>query len=191
MSRIGKKPVKIPENVTVDINDSLVVVGGPRGELHLAIPSGITLLKSDVAITVQLNEKSSTKRAKSSFSTTADYGRIRAQLANMVHGVTEGFSRTLEVVGTGFRATTDGKTLTLALGFSHPVVVEAPEGINFTVATNKITIEGISKELVGQVAANVRRMKPPDPYKGKGIKYEEEIIRKKPGKAAKGVGAAA
>lgn len=175
MSRIGKKPIEIPEGVRVTVSDSRIIVAGPKGELSLAIPTGIHVKTEDSLVVVERTAASS-----------AIFGRVRAILANMVLGVHEGWRKTLEIVGTGYRAATDGRELTLHLGFSHPVVVTAPEEIQFSVQQNKITVEGTDKQLVGLIAAQIRAYRPPDSYKGKGVRYEGEVVRKKPGKAAKG-----
>ena len=174
-SRIGRKGIQIPDGVSVGISGSVVKVKGPKGELTMSIPSGIA---------VQLQDSSVMVLAKNGKS--RDHGKTRAQLANLIMGVTQGWTKTLEIVGTGYRASTDGKILTLNLGFSHQVTIHAPDGIDFTVTQSKIIIEGTSKQVVGQTAANIRQFRPPEPYKGKGIKYEGEFIRKKAGKAAKG-----
>lgn len=179
-SRIGRKSVQIPDRVSIDVSGSTIIVRGPKGDLSMKAPQGIT---------IELQDSSAFVVAKKG--RPREHGRARAELANLISGVTEGWSKTLEIVGTGYRAQTDGKTLTLNLGFSHQIVVEAPEGIDFTVAQNKVTITGTDKQLVGQVAANIRQFRSPEPYKGKGIKYEGEFIRKKAGKAAKGAAGAA
>lgn len=178
-SRIGRKPVLVPDGVSVNLSDSMVTVRGPKGELSMKVPQGISIEIQDCEVSVLA------KRGKP-----REHGRTRAQLANLVEGITQGWVKTLEIVGTGFRASTDGKILTLNLGFSHPVVVEAPKGITFSVTQNKVTVAGVDKQLVGQVAGNIRQFRVPEPYKGKGIKYEGEFIRKKAGKAAKGTTAA-
>ncbi|MBI2405871.1 50S ribosomal protein L6 [Candidatus Microgenomates bacterium] len=175
MSRVGKKPIEIPEGVRVTVDNSRVIVVGPKGELALAIPTGIYVKTENSLVVVERTAASS-----------AIFGRVRATLANMVYGVNVGWRKTLEIIGTGYRAATDGKELTLHLGFSHPIVVTAPEEIQFSVQQNKITVEGTDKQRVGLVAAQIRSYRPPDSYKGKGVRYEGEVVRKKPGKAAKG-----
>lgn len=179
-SRIGKKPVNVPEGVKVETRVSKIVVTGPKGELSMKLPDEVTLDIKDGIIRI------ATKKGAS-----REHGRTRAELFNLVNGVTEGWTKTLEIVGTGYRASTDGKVLTLNLGFSHQVIINAPEGITFTVTQNKVAISGSDKQIVGQTAANIRQFRSPEPYKGKGIKYEGEFIRKKAGKAAKSAGATA
>lgn len=175
MSRIGKKPIQIPEGVKIEINGSRIIINGPKGKLSLEIPSGLTVRLMDSMAVLELAGASS-----------ATHGRVRAELANIVRGVKDGWDKTLEVIGTGFRASTDGRQLTLSLGFSHLVVISAPDGVNFLVQANKVTVQGIDKQLVGAVAAKVRATRPPDSYKGKGVRYTGEVVRKKQGKAAKG-----
>jgi large subunit ribosomal protein L6 len=186
MSKIGKLPVNLTPEIKVEISGSEIKVSGPRGSLSVRIPRGVSVEESQEQLKVSSQAKS--KQGQS------NYGTTRAHIANAVMGVTQGFKKKLELVGTGFRAEVSGKTLTLLVGFSHPVKFEAPEGISFSVEKLVITIEGASRELVGQVAANIRAVRPPEPYKGKGIKYIDEIVRRKAGKAAKtvagGVGAA-
>ena len=184
MSKIGKKPVIIPEGVSVNDENRTLSVKGPKGELVRKIPEGIELkLESNqVEISSKVKDKNINKTL---------LGTFRSNVANMVQGVSEGWSKKLELVGVGFRAEVSGTKLTMALGFSHPVVFEAPAGITFKVEKNIITVEGVDKELVGLVADKIRSVKPPEPYKGKGIKYSDEVVRRKAGKAAKaqGVGA--
>ena len=183
MSRIGNKEIIIPQDVQVELG-SKVIVKGPKGELSLKIPSKIVVEKTDD--TLKISRKDEDKESK------ALHGLIRSLLANMVVGVTDGYKKTLELSGIGFRANLTGEKLTMSVGFSHPVEIQPPEGVVFSVSGNKITVSGISKELVGRVAAQIRKVRPPDAYKGKGIKYEGEILRLKPGKAAKaGVGVTA
>ncbi len=175
MSRIGKQPIPVPGDVTVDIADGRVHVKGPRGALERLIPRQITVRRDDGSLLVERTSESLTHRAL--------HGLTRTLVANMVIGVTEGFTRRLEVNGVGYRATVAGGNLALQVGYSHPVLYPAPEGISFGVQGNAITISGANKELVGEVAAQIRRVRPPEPYKGKGIKYAEEVIRRKAGKA--------
>lgn len=172
MSRIGKLPIIVPQVVTVDIRDGLVVVTGPKGELTTKIPTGVLVTREEDKIIVN-SEMSNL------------HGLIRTLINNCVLGVTDGWTKVLELNGTGYRANTTGAELNLALGFSHPVVVKAPAGIIFTVVENKITILGADKVVVGEVAAKIRKLRPADVYKAKGFKYEGEIIRRKAGKAAK------
>lgn len=177
MSRIGKNPILIPPGVTVAVTAGSVSVKGPKGELRRVIHPDISVEVKDNAILLSIQKE--TKRAR------ALWGLFRALIANMVRGVTGGFEKKLEIEGIGFRVTREGDgSLTLALGFSHPVKVKAPEGITFGVEKNAITVSGINNELVGEVAASIRGLKPPEPYKGKGIRYQGEIIRRKAGKKA-------
>jgi len=178
LSKVGKQPIKIPEGVTVEIKPSQVIVSGPRGSLTQEIRSEIKVEKKENQILVQPNSQS--KLVKSL------HGLLRSLIANMIQGVTKGFEKTLELQGVGYRVNLEQENLTLALGFSHPVVVKPPEGIKFQVeGNNLIRVLGIDKQLVGQIAAGIRRIRPPDSYKGKGIRYEGEVIKLKPGKAAK------
>jgi len=180
MSRIGKQPIKIPEGVNINIDSDQVVVSGPKGEIKHNLPKAVFVKKKEDYLEVSTKDRS--KQGKANFGTT------RALLANIVLGVTNGWVKQLELVGTGYRSETDGKTLTLTVGFSHPVKIEETEGISYKVEKNIVTVEGIDKQLVGHLAAKIRSVKPPEPYKGKGIKYIDEIIRRKAGKAAKAVG---
>lgn len=179
MSRIGRQPIAIPEGVTVTVSgDNVVTVKGPKGQLVKAMHKDINVEVNDKLVLVKRN--SDEKQYK------ALHGLTRALINNMVIGVTSGFQKSLELVGVGYRAQLTGKKLVLNLGYSHPVEVEATEGITFEVpASNKIVVKGLDKQLVGEVAANVRRWRKPEPYKGKGIKYEGEIIRRKEGKTGK------
>jgi len=175
MSRIGRMPITVPNNVTIDLDAGAVRVKGPRGELSRSVPREISVTREDGSLKV---ERSSDEPAQRSL-----HGLTRSLIANMVTGVTDGFSRRLEVNGVGYRAAVSAGNLVLQVGYSHPVLVPAPQGINFAVQGNAITVSGADKELVGEVAAQVRRVRPPEPYKGKGIKYAEEVIRRKAGKA--------
>jgi len=182
MSRIGKQPVPIPAGVTVEIKDGEVVVTGPKGKLTQSIRPEIEVNLKDNQLFV--SRKSDSKLARSL------HGLTRSLIANMVKGVTDGWSKTLKLVGTGYRVKLEpsaaGEKLVLSVGFSHPVEVQPVEGIKFEVQGNDtIVISGIDKALVGQVAAKIRKIRPPEPYKGKGIRYEDEKVRRKPGKAAK------
>src|ERR687887_779420 len=177
MSRIGKKPIPVPSGVTVSIEPELVRVHGPRGELQERIPR-------DIAVE-QEGEELLVKRPSDRGEHRALHGLTRSLVANMVEGVTNGFEKRLEIQGVGYRAQLQGRKLVLSLGYSHPVEVEAPEGIDFEVpAPTQIVVRGISKQAVGEVAANIRKRRPPEPYKGKGIRYEGEYVARKVGKRA-------
>ncbi len=178
MSRIGSLSINIPVGVEVEKTGNLIVVKGPKGELKMQL---------DPAISLEIVDgEASFKRKNDQKKNKALHGLMRALLANMVFGVTDGWDKKLELVGVGYRAQVNGSKLTLAVGFSHPVAIEAPAGLQFEVSDNtRITVSGIDKGLVGQMAANIRAVKPPEPYKGKGIRYEGEYIRRKAGKAGK------
>lgn len=178
MSRIGKKPVAIPPGVTVTVAGDRIMVKGPKGELSESMYPGIgvSVENGEVVVTRKANDPQHR----------ASHGLIRSLIENMVIGVTKGFEKKLELMGTGYRVTAKGAGLSLSLGFSHPVEVDAIPGITFRVeGNNKITVSGISKYAVGQISAKIRELRPPEPYKGKGIRYEGEVVRRKPGKAAK------
>jgi large subunit ribosomal protein L6 len=179
MSRIGKKPIPVPSGVEVTINGTNISVKGPKGQLHWDAPADITVAQEDGNLVVT---RPSDERQHRSL-----HGLTRTLVANMVTGVSEGFTRELEIVGVGYRAAAPSpQRLEMALGFSHPVNVDAPEGISFaTPAPTRIQVTGIDKQLVGQVAANIRKIRKPEPYKGKGIRYAGEVVRRKAGKAAK------
>jgi len=178
MSRIGKKPVTVPAGVTVTIDGTHVSVKGPKGELSRSFSDLLTISQEGEEVLVTRNDE--TKESN------AQQGLTRTLIHNMVVGVSEGFEKKLELTGVGYRAALKGKDLNLSLGYSHPVIYACPENISFEVPDNThITVKGISKEQVGQVAAEVRSKRPPEPYKGKGIHYEGEHIRRKLGKAAK------
>ncbi|RRF89554.1 MAG: 50S ribosomal protein L6 [Coriobacteriaceae bacterium] len=178
MSRIGKKPVTVPAGVTVTIDGSTVTVKGGKGELTRTFSDLVTISQEGSEVLVARNDDTTDSNAQQ--------GLTRTLIHNMVLGVSEGFEKKLELTGVGYRAALKGKSLDLSLGYSHQVVMEAPEGISFEVPDNThITVKGISKEQVGQVAAEVRAKRPPEPYKGKGIHYEGEHIRRKLGKAGK------
>ncbi len=181
MSRIGRKPIPIPAGVTVDINGSTVRVKGPKGELVRTFHPDMVIEREDMALVVKRPGDDGFHRSL--------HGLTRTLLANMIEGVTQGFSKALEVSGVGYRAVKEGKTLVLTVGYSHPVRIEPPDGINFVVeGTNRILVQGIDKEVVGEVAARIRAVRPPDPYKGKGIMYVGERLRRKAGKAGKAGG---
>ncbi|HVL88810.1 MAG TPA: 50S ribosomal protein L6 [Actinomycetota bacterium] len=178
MSRIGRKPIEIPSGVEIKLNGRHIVVKGPKGTLERDLPHDIVVKKEDATLVVERPTDQRDHRAL--------HGLTRSLVANMVTGVTEGFKKDLEIQGVGYRAAAKGKDLEFALGFSHPVTVTAPEGISFEVpAPTKITVSGADKQVVGQVAAEIRALRPPDAYKGKGIRYAGEYVRKKAGKAAK------
>lgn len=183
MSRIGKSPIILISTVKVSIDGSLVSVIGPKGSLSFSIPSGIAVQMKDQTITVEAVGNNSKINAL--------HGLVRAHIDNMIHGVSEGWTKTLVLSGVGYRAALSGSNLVLTVGFSHSVTIIPPEGILFTITEGKIVVSGNDKQVVGQVAANIRKIKPPEPYKGKGIMYEGEHIRKKAGKSAKGAGGAA
>lgn len=178
MSRVGRMPIAVPAGVTVDIaENNHVTVKGPKGTLEKTLPSEMEIVREGE--TIEVKRPNDLKKMKSL------HGLTRSLLANMVIGVTEGYEKKLEVNGVGFRAAKQGKKLVLNLGFSHPVEMEDPEGIETKVEGNNITVSGIDKEKVGQFAAEIRDKKRPEPYKGKGIKYADETIRRKVGKAGK------
>lgn len=172
MSKIGKKPININQETSVKVTSNTVVVTGPKGELTLNVPTSVEVKFENNQIIVTSKESNM-------------WGLIRSLLNNMVLGVTTGWTKTLELSGTGYRANTTGTELNLSLGFSHPVVIKAPAGIKFEVLENKIKVLGTDKGMVGQVASQIRDLRPADPYKAKGFKYEGEVIIKKAGKAAK------
>jgi large subunit ribosomal protein L6 len=177
MSRIGKKPIPVPDGVTVTIEPEVVHVTGPRGALSERKSRDITVEQGEGELLVKRPTDRGEHRAL--------HGLTRSLVFNMVEGVTNGYAKTLEIQGVGYRATLAGKNLTLALGYSHPVNITAPEGIEFEVPQpTRIVVKGISKQVVGEVAANIRKQRPPEPYKGKGIRYEGEYVARKVGKRA-------
>jgi large subunit ribosomal protein L6 len=177
MSRIGRKPIDIPSGVFVDLAPGRVTVKGPNGELTQAVPARMKIEQDDGSIVVQRPTERGPDRAL--------HGLTRTLIANMVEGVTKGFEKRLEIHGVGYRAALRGNAVELSVGFSHSVVKEAPDGITFEVpAPNQIVVRGADKQQVGQVAAEIRRVRPPEPYKGKGIRYEGEYVRRKVGKRA-------
>ncbi len=180
MSRIGRQPIEIPSGVDVEIGeDALMTVRGPRGTLSRRLHPEMRVVREDGVIRVERPSDEAVHRSL--------HGLTRTLIANMVEGVTRGYEKRLQIVGVGYRAAMKGRDLELSVGFSHPVVVEAPEGVEFEVpAPTQIVVRGNDKEAVGQVAANIRKIRKPEPYKGKGIRYEGEFVRKKAGKAAKG-----
>ena len=179
MSRIGKLPITVPAGVTVNVDENnLVTVKGPKGTLSQQVNPDITLKQEGNILTVERPSDSKPHKAM--------HGLYRALVHNMVVGVTDGFSKTLEMVGTGYRASVEGKTLTINIGFSHPVVLEAPEGITYeTPNQTTIVVKGSNKQQVGNLAADIRAIRKPEPYLGKGIKYQNEHIRRKEGKTGK------
>ena len=179
MSRIGKMPITVPAGVTVEIDGTKVTAKGPKGELSKTFRPFVTIEQDGDTITV--NRIDDSRDAK------AQHGLVRTLVANMIEGVSNGFSKKLQLVGVGYRAALKGSDLEMQLGYSHPILVKAPEGIKFEVPQpTEIIVSGPSKEVVGQVAADIRKWRKPEPYKGKGIRYEGEYIRRKLGKAAKG-----
>lgn len=178
MSKIGKNPISLPTGVAVQINDDVVQVTGPLGSLQMTMPIAISAEMAENELVV--------KRRNERIKTKAFHGLARAVLANMVKGVQEGWEKRLELVGTGYRAQMAGNKINLSIGFSHPVVLTPPAGITFSMdGQQKIIIKGTDRQLVGQTAASIRMIRPPEPYKGKGIRYEGEQVRRKAGKAAK------
>ena len=177
MSRIGKQPIAIPDGVTVDVSDGVVTVKGPGGELSQRVDRDMRVTVDGGEVRV---ERPSDERQHRSL-----HGLTRSLIANMVEGVTQGFEKRLEIQGVGYRAALKGSDLELQVGYSHPVTMTPPQGIEFEVpAPNRSVVKGIDKQMVGEIAANVRKVRPPEPYKGKGIKYEGEVIRRKVGKRA-------
>jgi len=177
MSRIGNLPIKIPTGVTVSVENQKVTIKGPKGELSLIIPRNIEVeIKNELLVV-------SNKKGESYAPV---HGTTRAHLSNMVHGVSEGWSKELEMVGTGYRCEVKGDTVILTVGFSHPVELSIPNGISLEIDKTRIIVKGSDKEMVGHFSALIRSARPPEPYKGKGIKYVDEYIRRKAGKAAKG-----
>jgi large subunit ribosomal protein L6 len=179
MSRIGLKPIAVPNNVTIDIADgNVVTVTGPKGELRSSFSPSLSLTKEDGVVTVARLNNDREQRSL--------HGLTRTLLNNMVVGVTDGYTKNLEIQGVGYRAAMDGKTLVLTVGFSHPVRMTPPDGIAYAVDGNvRLSVQGIDKQAVGEEAARIRRVRPPEPYKGKGIRYAGEVVRRKAGKTGK------
>jgi large subunit ribosomal protein L6 len=178
MSRIGKAPISVPGGVTVSINGSDIAVKGPKGELSLTVASPIEVAIADNQVVVTRPNDERLARSL--------HGLTRTLISNQIIGVTEGYTKGLEVVGTGYRVAAKGESLEFALGYSHSITVDPPAGISFTVeGQNKILVSGIDKQAVGEVAANIRKLRKPEPYKGKGIRYAGEVVRRKAGKAGK------
>jgi len=178
MSRIGRLPIPVPAGVTVTIDGQDVAVKGPKGELSLSVKSPIAVQLDEGQILVTRPDDERTSRSL--------HGLTRTLIANQIIGVTEGYSKSLEVVGTGYRVAAKGSSIEFALGYSHSITVEPPTGISFEVeGNNKVTVSGIDKQAVGEVAANIRKLRKPEPYKGKGVRYAGEVVRRKAGKAGK------
>lgn len=183
MSRIGIVPITIPAGVTIHKDGSVVMVTGPKGSVGVTVPSALEVAVSENVLRITTIDESKNSNSL--------HGLVRTLLNNAVLGTTTGWEKTLELVGVGYRAAGSAKELTLTIGFSHPVIVTAPENISFAVKDNtKIVISGIDKKIVGEIAAKLRAIRPPEPYKGKGIRYQGEVVRKKAGKAVKAAGAA-
>ncbi|BCX14547.1 MAG: 50S ribosomal protein L6 [Patescibacteria group bacterium] len=177
MSKIGKQPIELPEGVTVELGRKKIKVSGPKGTLEKILPDKLQVVLDDKKIII--------KKVSDGEMANMLYGTFRSLIFNMVKGVVEGWNKQLELVGTGYRAEISNGKLVMNIGFSHPVEINPPEGISFKVEKNIISVEGVDKEKVGQIAAKIRAVRPPEPYKGKGIKYVDEVIRRKAGKAAK------
>ncbi|MBD2258114.1 50S ribosomal protein L6 [Pseudanabaena sp. FACHB-2040] len=178
MSRIGKRPIPIPSKVTVNIDGQAVNVKGPKGELSRTLPAEVVIEQEGDTLLVKRRDESRAARER--------HGLCRTLIANMVEGVSQGFQKRLEIQGVGYRAQVQGRTLNLSLGFSHPVKFDPPPGIDFVVENNtNVVISGIDKEIVGNIAASIRATRPPEPYKGKGVRYAGEYVRRKAGKAGK------
>ena len=178
MSRIGKMPIPVPAGVEVKIDGADVSVKGPKGHLSLTVKAPITVALEDGVVVVTRPDDERVSRSL--------HGLTRTLISNQITGVTEGYSKGLEIVGTGYRVTAKGSDIEFALGYSHPILVKAPAGITFTVEGNtKVTVSGIDKQAVGEVAANLRKLRKPEPYKGKGVRYAGEVVRRKAGKSGK------
>lgn len=179
MSRVGRKPIEVPKSVEVTVTGAHVEVKGPKGTLTLEVPPAVSVSVQETdgakTLVVALQEEGAN----------AIWGTMRALLSNLLTGVASGFSRSLEINGIGYRAALKGKALELEVGFSHPVTFPLPDGVSATVEKNIVTISGVDKQLVGETAAQLRRIRPPEPYKGTGIKYTDEVVRRKAGKTAK------
>lgn len=182
MSRLGKLPIDIPTGVTVQINNHTLVAKGPKGEITQELPMAVTLKQENNQLRVMVAKPDSRKDR-------AVWGLARQLVYNAIKGVHQGFSKTLEISGIGYKAQLDGQNLVLNLGYSHPIKYKLPPTVSVTVDKNTITLSGVSKQLVGQVAAEIRSLRPPEPYKGKGIRYANEVIRRKAGKVVKSAGA--
>jgi len=174
MSRVGQKPISLPKDVKIDLRDDLLTVKGPKGELRRKIHPKVAILTENEQIVVSIKDGNKGSKAL--------HGLFRALIANMVTGVTQGFERALEIVGVGYRAELSGKRAIFHLGYAHPITLDLPEGIDARVEKTKITLSGIDKELLGRTAAKIRSLREPEPYKGKGIRYDGETVRRKAGK---------
>ena len=178
MSRIGKRPISIPQKVTVTIEGQQVAVKGPKGELSRTLPNEVVVEQEGETLLVKRRDESRAARQR--------HGLSRTLVANMVEGVSQGFQRRLEIQGVGYRAQVQGRNLVLSVGYSHPVQIEPPDGVQMAVENNtNVVVSGIDKEIVGNIAARIRAVRPPEPYKGKGIRYAGEFVRRKAGKAGK------
>jgi len=177
MSRVGKKLVSVPEGVNLSFEDKVIRVSGPKGETTVSKPDSITIRKKGDGYLIERKDDSKLSRSL--------HGTVQRILVNAINGVSQGWSRKLELVGAGYRARMDGNSLVLAIGFSHPVKFDPPQGIEFSLEENKIVVSGVDKQKVGKIASEIRAVRPPDPYKAKGVKYEGEHVRRKAGKAAK------
>jgi large subunit ribosomal protein L6 len=178
MSRIGKRPIPIPDKVTITLEGQKVSVKGPKGQLSLSLVPEVSIEQEDTTLLVKRRNESRLARQR--------HGLSRTLVANMVEGVSQGFQKRLEIQGVGYRAQIQGKNLSLSVGYSHPVVIEPPDGIQLAVENNtNVMVSGIDKEIVGNIAASIRAVRPPEPYKGKGIRYSGEVVRRKVGKAGK------
>jgi len=175
MSRIGKMPIPVPTGVKVEVTDGLVTVTGPKGKLSQPLSEGITLRQEGTELLIERASEDRTHRSL--------HGLMRTLINNMVVGTSQGFEKRLEIVGTGYRAQQAGAALSIAVGYSHPVVFDPPEGIALAVDGPRVVVSGIDKQMVGEIAAQIRRIRPPEPYKGKGIRYQGEVVRRKAGKA--------
>jgi large subunit ribosomal protein L6 len=179
MSRIGKRPIPIPDKVTITLEGQKVSVRGPKGQLSLSLVPEVSIEQEDDS-TLLVKRRNESRIARQR------HGLSRTLVANMVEGVSQGFQKRLEIQGVGYRAQIQGKNLSLSVGYSHPVVIEPPDGIQLAVENNtNVTVSGIDKEIVGNIAASIRAVRPPEPYKGKGIRYSGEVVRRKVGKAGK------
>ncbi|MFP3929238.1 MAG: 50S ribosomal protein L6 [Desulfobacteraceae bacterium] len=177
MSRIGKRPIQIPDGVDLIQEGDLLKVKGPKGELEQRLHPGVSLKKDEGRLLVTVDQGLKNSKAL--------HGLFRALIANMVHGVSQGFERALEIVGVGYRAEVSGRTAVLHIGYSHPINFELPEGIEARVEKSRVVLSGIDRELLGETAARIRALRKPEPYKGKGIRYQEETVRRKAGKSGK------